>query len=62
MLLSLLQLPEYRLILVESHRLEMNLHLMKNIMTFGQLKAHLLTFLIKKEKSTEDIILNTDQS
>lgn len=35
---------------------------MKNIMTFGQLKAHLLTFLIKKEKSTEDIILNTDQS
>ena len=35
---------------------------MKNTMTFGQLKAHLLTFLIKKEKSTENTILNTDQT
>lgn len=62
MLLNLIQLPEYRRILIESNRQEVNLHLMKNTMTFGQLKAHLLTFLIKKEKSTENTILNTDQT
>ena len=34
------------------------MHFFKRV-TFSQVKAHLLIYLIKKEKSTQDIILNT---